>query len=237
MRLQERAFAQLPPPSDAAAGPITGLRKHHGLRQGPAGWLNISAIPSPLSAEIIRFHQRSPQRLTQSRGLKGLRVSRDRSCLRPEPPCLDSSKPSTIRAVSLSIPRLASTTSIIRSASLAPRQAASTIARSKRRRGSKIPGVSMNTIWLSSLSNPHDANTGCLHLVRHYVDLGTDQPVDQCRLTGIAPSTATKPHRIWGASFIDYHPFQKRSRAARSIARFEAQLHRRSLPPQRKPEP
>ena len=44
-------------------------------------------------------------------------------------------------------PRCASTSRTIRSASAAPPQAAATMARSRRRRGLKRPGVSTNTIW------------------------------------------------------------------------------------------
>ena len=51
--------------------------------------------------------------------------------------------------VSRQMPRSASTSTATTSASAAPPQAAVTMARSSRRRGAKMPGVSTNTIWVS----------------------------------------------------------------------------------------
>jgi hypothetical protein len=54
-----------------------------------------------------------------------------------------------MRSTSSSTPLAASISSTTTSASPAPPQAASTMARSRRRRGAKMPGVSMNTSWLA----------------------------------------------------------------------------------------
>ena len=51
--------------------------------------------------------------------------------------------------LALAVRSAASTTSRMASASSAPAQAAPTMARSRRRRGLKMPGVSTNTVWVS----------------------------------------------------------------------------------------
>jgi hypothetical protein len=64
-------------------------------------------------------------------------------------PCRSASESSSASASPL-MPRSASISTSTRSPSLAPPQAVVTIARSSRRFGVKIPGVSMNTIWVRS---------------------------------------------------------------------------------------
>ena len=73
---------------------------------------------------------------------------------------------------------------------LAPSQAAATIARSSRRRGAKIPGVSASTIWTrASLSlgqrDPQQPGAGGLRLGRDDRHLLADQRVDQRRFARI----------------------------------------------------
>ena len=93
---------------------------------------------------------------------------------------------STMCRVSGSAGRAASTSSTIRSASAAPLQAAATIARSSRRRGAKMPGVSTKT----SCAGPIDGDAeqpaaGRLHLGRDDRQLLPDELVEQRRFAGI----------------------------------------------------
>ena len=84
------------------------------------------------------------------------------------------------------MPRSASISSSTTSASLAPPQAVVTMARSSRRCGRKMPGVSTKTICALSCDGDaaHDG-AGRLHLVGDDRHLGADQLVDQRRLAGI----------------------------------------------------
>ena len=91
-----------------------------------------------------------------------------------------------MRSTSSSRPLAASTSSATTSASPAPPQAASTMARSSRRRGAKMPGVSMNTSWLApSMAMPRTGMRVVCTLWLTMRDLGADQRVDQRRLAGV----------------------------------------------------
>ena len=101
---------------------------------------------------------------------------------------------SEIRSTSGFIPAAESITSRIRSASWAPVQAAATIARSSRRRGSKMPGVSTSRICVDLDRDAHQPRTRGLRLGADDRDLLADQRIDQSRLPAFgAPMTATKP--------------------------------------------
>src|SRR3979490_3217768 len=82
------------------------------------------------------------------------------------------------------MPSRASSSTQTRSASWAPLHAVDTMARSSRRFGRKMPGVSTRMIWaLLSMTMPR-ISAGAqpprrLHLARHDRDLGADQRVDQ----------------------------------------------------------
>ena len=93
---------------------------------------------------------------------------------------------SMIRRVSGSSGRAASTSSTMRSASAAPAQAAATIARSRRRRGAKMPGVSTSTSCAARrCAMPEQPGARRLHLRRDDRQLAADQPVEQRRFAGI----------------------------------------------------
>ena len=100
--------------------------------------------------------------------------------------CLRPSRPETIRSTLDFIPSDASMTSRIRSASCAPVQAAATIARSRRRRGAKMPGVSTSRICVWPVDrDAHQPGAGGLRLRaddRHFL---ADQGIDQGRLAGV----------------------------------------------------
>ena len=60
------------------------------------------------------------------------------------------------------------------------------MARSSRRRGAKIPGVSMNTSWACAFHrDAAQQRARGLHLGRDDRDLAADQRVDQRRFAGI----------------------------------------------------
>ena len=72
------------------------------------------------------------------------------------------------------------------SASCAPAQAVVTMARSSRRFGAKMPGVSTKMSCAPfSIAMPRTWRARGLHLVRHDRDLGADQRIDQRRLADI----------------------------------------------------
>ncbi len=91
-----------------------------------------------------------------------------------------------IASASSSMPRLASISSATMSASCAPLQAIVTMARSSRRRGAKMPGVSMKTSCDAALDGDaaHQRARG-LHLRADDRHLAADQRVDQRRLADI----------------------------------------------------
>jgi hypothetical protein len=67
----------------------------------------------------------------------------------------------------------------------APSQAALTIARSSRRLGAKMPGVSARMIWFAFQRDAHQPRAGGLRLGRDDRHLLADQRVDQRRLARI----------------------------------------------------
>jgi hypothetical protein len=114
----------------------------------------------------------------------------------------DFARPFTMARLSSFSPARASTSSRARSASCAPPQAAATIARSSRRRGWKMPGVSTSTIWL-----PPRITTARM---RKRVVCGLGETivtlVPASALTSVdlpafgAPTTATSPQRVGGGA-------------------------------------
>ena len=106
-----------------------------------------------------------------------------------------------MRSTSSSTPLVASTISATRSASPAPPQAASTMARSSRRRGAKMPGVSMKTSWLvPSVAMPR---TGMRVVCTLRLTMDTLAPTSALTSVDLpalgAPMTAMKPQRVSGA--------------------------------------
>ena len=87
------------------------------------------------------------------------------------------------------------------SASPAPPQAASTMARSRRRRGAKIPGVSMNTSWLApSTAMPRTGIRVVCTLRLTMLTLAPTRVLTSVDLPAFgAPMTAMKPQRVSGA--------------------------------------
>ena len=88
------------------------------------------------------------------------------------------------------------------SASPAPPQAASTMARSSRRRGAKMPGVSMKTSWLSpSMAMPRIGMRVVCTLRLTIDTLAPTSALTSVDLPALgAPMTATKPQRVSGAA-------------------------------------
>ena len=83
-------------------------------------------------------------------------------------------------------PARTSTISRVRSASCAPPQAAATMARSSRRRGWKMPGVSTRMIWRAGVHHHRaDAEARGLRLGRDDRHLAAGQRIHQRRLAGI----------------------------------------------------
>src|SRR5262245_30452380 len=98
---------------------------------------------------------------------------------------------------SSSRPLAASITRTTRSASLAPPQAASTIAWSKRRRGTNSPGVSMNTSWLApSVAMPRSGTRVVCTLWETIDTLAPTSALTSVDLPALgAPITAINPQR------------------------------------------
>jgi hypothetical protein len=92
----------------------------------------------------------------------------------------------------------ASIVSTTMSASPAPPQAASTMARSRRRRGAKIPGVSMNTSWLApSMAMPRSGMRVVCTLWLTIETLAPTRALTSVDLPALgAPMTAMKPQRV-----------------------------------------
>jgi hypothetical protein len=112
--------------------------------------------------------------------------------------CSTSFKPSRIVSASPFSPRSLSISIMMASASLAPPQAVVTMARSRRRRGLKMPGVSMKTIcarlWMAM------PRTMARVVCTLWLTIDTLAPTR--RLTSVdlpalvAPISATKPERV-----------------------------------------
>src|SRR5262249_33506857 len=109
----------------------------------------------------------------------------------------------TIASVSGSMPRLASIISATMSASCAPVQADVTMARSSRRRGAKIPGVSTNTSCdLPSIAMPRTSVRVVCTFELTIVTLAPTSALTSVDLPTLgAPIRATKAQRF-GASVI-----------------------------------
>ncbi len=103
-----------------------------------------------------------------------------------------------IASASASIPALASSKTQTMSASCAPLQAVETMARSSRRRGAKIPGVSTRMIWaLSSITMPRIRARVVCTLRDTMVTLAPTSALTRVDLPTLgAPISATKPHRV-----------------------------------------
>ena len=132
---------------------------------------------------------------------------------------------------SSSRPLAASITSTMMSASCAPPQAASTMARSRRRLGSNSPGVSMKTSWLSpSVAMPRTGARVVCTLCETIATLAPTRELTSVDLPALgAPITATKPQRRF-ASFSARHSWTaaprtpSRSSSARAAACSAARL-------------
>src|ERR1700688_3530243 len=101
-------------------------------------------------------------------------------------------------SASSSIPALASSSTQTRSASCAPLQAVDTIARSSRRFGKKMPGVSTRMIWaLSSITMPRISARVVCTLRETIVTLEPTSALTSVDLPTLgAPISATKPQRV-----------------------------------------
>src|SRR5262245_5770031 len=104
----------------------------------------------------------------------------------------------TMRSTSSSMPLAASTTSSTMSASPAPPHAASTIARSRRRFGAKMPGVSMKTSWLApTMAMPRRVVRVVCTLRLTMATLVPTRVLTRVDLPALgAPMIATKPQRV-----------------------------------------
>src|SRR6202166_4808360 len=101
-------------------------------------------------------------------------------------------------SASSSMPVLASSSTQTRSASCAPLQAVDTIARSSRRLGRKIPGVSTRMIWaLLSITMPRISARVVCTLRETIVTLEPTRALTSVDLPTLgAPISATKPQRV-----------------------------------------
>src|SRR6516162_7935412 len=106
-------------------------------------------------------------------------------------------------SASLSIPALASSSTQTRSASWAPLQAVDTMARSSRRFGEKMPGVSTRMICaLPSITMPRISARVVCTLRETMVTLDPTSALTRVDLPTLgAPISATKPQRV-GASAV-----------------------------------
>src|SRR3954447_20587077 len=114
-----------------------------------------------------------------------------------------------MRSASSSSPALASSSAQTRSASWAPLQAVETMARSSRRRGAKMPGVSTRMIWaLCSITMPRIRARVVCTLRDTMVTLAPTSALTSVDLPTLgAPISATKPHRVevcatWAAASV-----------------------------------
>src|SRR5262245_55892622 len=117
--------------------------------------------------------------------------------------CGTATRPSRSEPASASIPRLASISTPTMSASCAPAQAVDTMARSGRRRGATIPGVSMNTSCASpSMAMPRRSARVVCTLCDTIVTLVPTNALISVDLPALgAPISATKPQR-WSSAAI-----------------------------------
>src|SRR5262245_60740163 len=111
--------------------------------------------------------------------------------------CDTAARPSSSAPASVSIPRLASINTPTRSASCAPVQALATMARSSRRLGVKMPGVSMNTSCASpSIAMPRSSVRVVCTLCDTMVTLVPTSALMSVDLPALgAPISAMKPQR------------------------------------------
>src|SRR5215831_20362950 len=107
---------------------------------------------------------------------------------------------SRMRSASGSRSLAASNSTATMSASKAPLQAASTMARSSRRRGTKMPGVSMNTSWLApSTAMPRTGVRVVWTLRLTMLTLAPTSVLTRVDLPAFgAPMMAMKPQRVSG---------------------------------------
>src|SRR5262249_2940488 len=112
--------------------------------------------------------------------------------------CLTCASPLSNAPVSASSPRLASTSTPIRSASWAPAQAVVTMARSSRRLGKKMPGVSTKISCASpSVAMPRMSARVVCPLCDTIVTLVPTSALMSVDLPTLgAPMSATKPQRV-----------------------------------------
>ena len=163
-----------------------------------------------------------------------------------------ASRSTMARTASVS-PARASTISRVRSASCAPPQAAATMARSSRRRGWKMPGVSTRMIWRAGVHHHGaDAEARGLRLGRDDRHLAAGQRIHQRRLAGIRradhgdQAAACRPARAgsssagWGRSWSSFMSVAApKARPPPPPARRPAWSPRRPPPrgPPRRPSP
>src|ERR1700744_5195500 len=107
-------------------------------------------------------------------------------------------------SASSSSPLLASSSTQTRSASWAPLQAVETMARSSRRFGAKMPGVSTRMIWaLSSITMPRISARVVCTLRETMVTLEPTSALTSVDFPTLgAPISATKPHRVGALSAL-----------------------------------
>src|SRR5437868_11898912 len=112
--------------------------------------------------------------------------------------CLTMASLLRIASASSSMPALASSSTQTRSASWAPLQAVDTMARSRRRFGEKMPGVSTRMIWaLSSITMPRISARVVCTLRETIVTLEPTSALTRVDLpTFGAPISATKPQLV-----------------------------------------
>ena len=195
-----------------------------------------SSMPSPVSAEIMKISvntaaaSSAPESVNR-RGffMMSILLSAAIAC-RPAP-----FRPSMMRRVSPSTPRGASTTSTTMSASAAPRQAACTIACSSRRFGTKMPGVSTNTICAGPAMQIAVIR---LRVVCTFgVTIETLSPTSWLTRVDLpafgAPTRATKPHAVSLIAAPPALPPPPAARRRASRSRGLGSTARRSIEPRR----
>src|SRR5215475_628723 len=158
-----------------------------------------SATPSPVRAQTMKVAEKATRALhscarvsrrsffTRSILLRTSRGGVRVSCNRPR-----------MRSASSSRSLAASISRATMSASVAPLQAASTMARSSRRRGAKMPGVSMNTSWLApSTAMPRTRVRVVCTLRLTMLTLAPTSVLTSVDLPAFgAPMMAMKPQRV-----------------------------------------
>ena len=156
-------------------------------------------MPSPDSAEIMKVSEKRSRSLAAfasasnfSRGTRSILFSTRIFG------CATASSFAKIASASASIPALASSSTQTTSASCAPLQAVNTMARSSRRFGAKMPGVSTRTICaLSSITMPRISARVVCTLRETIVTLEPTSALTSVDLPTLgAPISATKPQRV-----------------------------------------